>query len=340
MSSQYIYECQIWQPTLERIEKTAPEEFLPAYEWFIENEGQRISTLPHRMETPLRIGGIPISRDSGIYSPSASRVRYPNLRYALSVHSSGNGLYSDRPPISLEDGTWIIDYSAHQAKGTSPKGQDYNDWLMNCLDSGLPVGTMMKEQGVYRILGLAFVERYNSASKMFTLHGPVNDDTIARGLFNLPEFEGLSADEKIEFEELDFPDERQRVLVEQVRRIHQDSFRALMMQAYGGNCAVTHTGVPETLQAAHINPYRGSKSQVVNNGILLRADIHLLYDAHLISVNPEDYRLRMAKQLGGSPYAKYNGMKIAETLHASETPSPKLLKAHFDQFQNENLVMC
>ena len=51
------------------------------------------------------------------------------------------------------------------------------------------------------------------------------------------------------------------------------------MDAYGGRCAITGYDVEEALQAAHIVPYLGPQSNTVNNGLLLRADVHNLFDS-------------------------------------------------------------
>ncbi|WP_396954399.1 HNH endonuclease [Nocardioides pantholopis] len=51
-------------------------------------------------------------------------------------------------------------------------------------------------------------------------------------------------------------------------------FRASLLAAYDGQCAVTDTRTEAGLEAAHLRPYRVPASNVVTNGLLLRADIH------------------------------------------------------------------
>ena len=51
MTSQIIYECQAFCPTLERAKRRVPEEFIPCYDWFQRNTDETISRLPHRMES-------------------------------------------------------------------------------------------------------------------------------------------------------------------------------------------------------------------------------------------------------------------------------------------------
>ena len=81
-------------------------------------------------------------------------------------------------------------------------------------------------------------------------------------------------------------DQRQRTTQEVVARLGQGRFRDMLLSAYGGKCAVTGCSIPEVLEAAHIIPYSGDPSDHVCNGLLLRSDIHMLFDAHLIAIDP------------------------------------------------------
>lgn len=336
MPSQFIQECPILLPSLANAEKIVPSKFIPCYEWFLENTGKTIDRLPHRMvnrpNTP-----IPLSRDSGIYVPGKVHVSYDgNRRYALSVHSSGTSRYADQRPISLADKTWVLDYAAQDGIDT---GQAYNEALFNCLEDGVPVGVMFKQATGYLVLGLAFIERYNSASRTFTLHGPVTKATEARGAFAAQGLDELSSDQRDLLLEYNGEDQRRIVMAQQVRREQQGRFRNELLEAYSGACAISGTNVPEVLQAAHINPYRGRGSQVVSNGILLRADLHLLYDAHLISVEPDSLSVSLSERLARSTYLQYNGRHLSEPTHAPLAPNKDLLAAHYEQFRQENQVL-
>lgn len=336
MQSQLINECPVFFPTLSRAEALVPPAFVPCYEWFQNNAGEMISRLPHRMPQPPTTP-IPLSRDSGIYIPSTARVTYDGGRkYALSVHSSGTSRYADRKPIPLADGTWILDYAAHEG---SAANQGYNAALLNCLNDGIPVGVLYKESEGYRVLGLAFIERYNHATRMFTLHGPVSDESETKGSFALPGFDEIPSDEQQVLVEYDGADERHVVITQQVRRECQGRFRDELLQAYAGTCAITNTNVPEVLQAAHINPYRGRKSQTVNNGLLLRADLHLLYDAYLISVDPDTLSVALSERLRSTDYLRYNRKRLNDPIDMRLSPNPELLAMHYEQFRQENTTL-
>lgn len=64
----------------------------------------------------------------------------------------------------------------------------------------------------------------------------------------------------------------------------QSDFRDALLSAYQGRCAITDCSVEEVLQAAHILPYRNQGMNHVTNGLLLRADIHTLFDLGIIKI--------------------------------------------------------
>jgi predicted restriction endonuclease len=96
-----------------------------------------------------------------------------------------------------------------------------------------------------------------------------------------------------------------------VLRRGQAVFRSALMNAYSGTCAVTGCKVPGALEAAHIISYRGAHTNRVSNGVLLRADIHALFDAGLITISGSDYTLSIDATLTGSEYQQYHGRAIA-----------------------------
>ncbi len=70
----------------------------------------------------------------------------------------------------------------------------------------------------------------------------------------------------------------------------QSAFREALLTAYRSQCALTGCRVEAVLQAAHIMPFRGDHTNHINNGLLLRADIHTLFDLGIIKIDRE-YRV-------------------------------------------------
>lgn len=110
------------------------------------------------------------------------------------------------------------------------------------------------------------------------------------------------------------------------QRQGQPAFRNALLKAYGGRCAVTGTGAESVLEAAHIAAYKGTHSNYVYNGLLLRADIHTLLDLDRITVTP-DYVVRVDPSLG-SPYAELDGRDLLLPQHEKDRPEGQLLQEH------------
>jgi putative restriction endonuclease len=328
-----VYECEINFLSIERAAKLVPPEYIEAWSWFIENQGQHIPALPMGKYKPEGMK-LPLARQAGIYCPS-----YENLpskgagkeSYVLSVHSEGQSIYPDHEKLDRPDGTWILDY--HEQQGLD-RSQDYNRKLLRCMEDGIPVGVMVRSRKGkgYTVLGLAFVEQYNSATHMFTFHGPVNKETVADGLYATFSLADVKPDELSALKDSDGADERKRAVAERVVRERQDKFRKALLDAYGNACAITDIDVPQVLQAAHIDPYRGRKSQIASNGILLRADLHLLYDSDLISIEPGTHRVCTSARLRQTPYARFSRAEIREPEDTRLRPDDELLELHYKEF--------
>ncbi|HZZ18730.1 MAG TPA: HNH endonuclease signature motif containing protein, partial [Opitutaceae bacterium] len=96
--------------------------------------------------------------------------------------------------------------------------------------------------------------------------------------------EEKSASESRVFDATSVIDACERVLGQIVRRRGQKEFRESLLVAYDQRCAITNCDAVDALEAAHIIPYQGSATNNVTNGLLLRADIHTLFDLGLIAI--------------------------------------------------------
>jgi len=118
-------------------------------------------------------------------------------------------------------------------------------------------------------------------------------------------------------------------------RLGQGSFRVLVTDAYNRQCAVTNGRTLPVLVAAHIVPYGQGGEHRVDNGILLRSDLHTLFDRGYLTVTPA-YRLEVSKRLrvdfdNGEEYFHWHGSKITLPAKAGNWPKGEFLTWH-----NEN----
>ena len=108
----------------------------------------------------------------------------------------------------------------------------------------------------------------------------------------------------------------------------QRAFRDALFQTYLDRCVVSGCMVPEALEAAHIMPHSGDpKLDQAENGLLLRRDLHALFDAFLWSVNPNSGLLHVSERLNCTDYAKLAGRKVRHKA------APEHLKCHYLLFR-------
>ncbi|AWH52070.1 HNH endonuclease [Stenotrophomonas sp. ESTM1D_MKCIP4_1] len=148
---------------------------------------------------------------------------------------------------------------------------------------------------------------------------------------HLLEREAESAVASGSFSPSDVVDERQRVLAAIVRRRGQPAFRTSLLKAYGGHCAMSGCDVVDALEAAHIHPYLGQASNAVSNGLLLRADIHTLFDLYLVAVDPDSRRIAVAPALRQSTYGDLDGSALTSPISADMVASAESLAWHRSQ---------
>jgi uncharacterized protein YjbI with pentapeptide repeats len=104
-------------------------------------------------------------------------------------------------------------------------------------------------------------------------------------------------------------DERQRTNGVRVTRKDQQKFRETLKEAFFCKCAITACDVEGALDAAHIFPYRGSQTDCVWNGILLRLDLHRLFDAYLLTIDAVEGQVYVSPSLMNS-YGQYANTRI------------------------------
>jgi predicted restriction endonuclease len=115
------------------------------------------------------------------------------------------------------------------------------------------------------------------------------------------------------------------------RRPDQALFSAKVREAYGGKCAVTGCSTPAALEAAHVQVKKGADLNYLKNGILLRADIHALFDVGLITLTEDGGRVQARKELlSDATYQTLDGKKVYQPDHGG--PSKENIRSHRARF--------
>jgi hypothetical protein len=105
----------------------------------------------------------------------------------------------------------------------------------------------------------------------------------------------------------------------------QQAFRQSLIAGYGPAGMVTGYDLLDIIEAAHISPYRGLNDQHEENGLLLRADIHVLFDLQLMGIEPHKLIIRFHPSALSSGYQEYEGKR----LRCQVSPSVEALKSRW-----------
>jgi clan AA aspartic protease len=108
----------------------------------------------------------------------------------------------------------------------------------------------------------------------------------------------------------------------------QPQFRRQILDAYRGRCAVTRNSAVAVLEAAYIYPYGGAETNHVTNGLLLRADIHSLFDQGLLTVDSDTMTVLVAPSIRSTVYGKLAGKPLNLPADLDHHPSKHALDLH------------
>jgi putative restriction endonuclease len=115
-------------------------------------------------------------------------------------------------------------------------------------------------------------------------------------------------------------------------RLGQGAFRVLVTDTYNRRCAITQERTLPALEAAHIRPYSDGGEHEARNGLLLRRDIHSLFDAGYVTVTP-DLQFEVSRRIkeefeNGRHYYELHGRPVRPPDDALRRPDAEALRWH------------
>jgi putative restriction endonuclease len=116
-------------------------------------------------------------------------------------------------------------------------------------------------------------------------------------------------------------------------RLGQGSFRIVVTEAYERRCALTGERTLPVLDAAHIKPYSVLQRHEVSNGLLMRSDLHRLFDEGYLTIDPSDRRIVVSKRIreefeNGKDYYRLDGQIVRDPIHTAYRPLSENLEYH------------
>jgi putative restriction endonuclease len=120
-------------------------------------------------------------------------------------------------------------------------------------------------------------------------------------------------------------------------RLGQGTFRLSVTDEYRYRCAITLERTLPVLQAAHIRPFSEDGTHELSNGLLLRSDLHTLFDLKYMTIDPKDKTVVVSRRIreefeNGRAYYELIGRRLADPQTKQALPSVENLKYHFDQY--------
>jgi putative restriction endonuclease len=289
-------------------------------EWFEEHAGQ-VGPRPEPLEGPLPL----VHRQMGIYKPR-------DLEYATAIITMLESPYPGDHVTHNADGTWDMVYHQQDFRRAQTGAPYANAALRACVRDGIPVGVLEERSSsgtprLFEVLGLAMPVDWQSDYFTFrSLNHLGRSRTGGTVSALLAAAEAQEAEEEQHSLPTDDYDARLRTLRQIVARRGQAAFRAALVDAYSGRCAVTGCDVPDVLEAAHLRPYRGQDSNDVRNGLLLRGDVHTLFDLRLLAIEPDSRTIVLDTRINGTAYQHLAGERLAEPSLERQRPSPEILQ--------------
>lgn len=262
-----------------------------------------------------------INPQRGIFKPT-------QMRFLLSIRTvyprpGARVWYDDQRQVhrQIYEGDEAVDYAF---MGQRPEAAE-NRWLREAMQNAVPfVYFLGIAPGIYRALIPSYVIDWDAGSLK------------ARIAFRAEEEADLGVPQTAV--------ERRYALRQVKQRLHQASFREVVIAAYRGRCALSGLREPVLLDAAHIMEDKHEKlgQPIVQNGIPLAKTHHAAFDAHLVGVDP-DYKIhvsgRILSQKDGPTLEALKRLHYSQ-IHlpsrAQDRPDRDRLAFRFELFKGRN----
>lgn len=110
--------------------------------------------------------------------------------------------------------------------------------------------------------------------------------------------------------------------------LEEETMLASKRDLQEGCWAISGSNVVEALEAAHILPHRGLETNHVSNGLLLRADIHTLFDLGHITIDAVTWTIPVIPSLRGISYGEFTGRTVRLPRDTEAWPNEEALRLH------------
>ena len=200
----------------------------------------------------------------------------------------------------------------------------YSDRFQITWPPGIIVGEMSRSESTF----LSSTARFVRAVEQFKI------EVKTKGSIDqVLDLDADNAQTEGEFGPLSIKTDRERALRSINIRRGQPEFRTKLLKAYSVKCAMCGYDCVDSLEAAHIGGYWNESSNHVQNGLLLRGDLHTLFDLGKIGVDPNTFRIIVSEQLMPALYDKLSGKRLHLPSKEAQWLSSKVLRDHVKRWK-------
>lgn len=167
---------------------------------------------------------------------------------------------------------------------------------------------------------------FSDLSQTFSINADANKE---RNRGEIRTIASIIAEDKYRYSLPKDSDDARKIIAEVIAsRRGQRKFRRNLLEAYGSKCLITGPNTEEILEAAHIRAYSTGGAFDVSNGLLLRADIHTLFDLGLIAIDTKDLTVITHSSLKDTSYREYEGQPLLISHDSPYRPDREALDEH------------
>ncbi len=301
-------------------------------EWFNKRKGQEIS-----WPSPSPVSGFPhlVSSAKAIYKPN-SKVNPADV--AFSIRQNIKSAYNDKEPFFRSDGSWVYQYHQEGDSQDSYVNRALTRNIVTRSPIAVLIQTKSKPNSKYMVLGVGMVVAYDKG--FFYVEGFSND-----GIANLDVSKTLEFVRNCQFDEVSkntlkafqIPDNEiivsSKISAKSNSIEYMNEFKSRLLVQYSNKCAISQTGVVETLEVFSFVANRNRSNIRSSNSFIVRADICNLLFSWCMSIDPKTRKVVISEQLVGSEYEVFQNVKLMDPIDESNRALESVLKAHYSIFK-------
>lgn len=177
------------------------------------------------------------------------------------------------------------------------------------------INSRMKNESIHLLLRTSFGQPFTYLGRLYLKDHKRKTDEPSKFEFKLldsPESKTYQTEIRYDTSHLESKEPLSNSEKQVLKKIRdkQQKFKDNLIRAHGLKCMISGSLIGEIIQAAHIVPYSDSLDNRTSNGLLLRVDLHNLFDSGLLGINPDTLKVKISPAITEVDYRKFDGVQL------------------------------